>query len=330
VRGKEGYQMTAEQTPAGAAWRMMTPRDVFRLPQPAPRHTVVYGPGAEQLGDLYLPEKHEESGARTPEPFPLVVVLHGGCWMAAADRKHVSLLCAHLAERGMAVWNVEYRRVRNPEGGWPWTFEDVALAWQSRHLLRDFGVDVARCVLLGHSAGGQLALWLACGGPSRLGGPARVPARVPASVPASVPESRPASPSPLPAQVPDGDAGPEPLAVLALAPITDLARSLRSGGCQAVVPGLLNVDGTGLEARLQQTSPLHMGAPRWPVVLLSSGLDKVVPLEQAEVFVAQGYPGVTHHHLPDTGHFELVTPGAPGFETVLASLQSLLSLGPNL
>jgi acetyl esterase/lipase len=102
-----------------------------------------YGPHPSQVIDFYLPQ-----GAATR-----VTVLHGGFWREAYDRVHLSPLAAELARAGFAVALVEYRRVGGG-GGWPGTFDDVARAVATAW-------DGAEHVLLGHSAGGHLALWAA-------------------------------------------------------------------------------------------------------------------------------------------------------------------------
>jgi acetyl esterase/lipase len=106
-----------------------------------PERTVAYGEHPSQVVDFY------GSGARGPR----ITVLHGGFWREAYDRTHLSPFAAALAERGTAVELVEYRRVGGG-GGWPVTAQDVAAA------LELLG---APDVLVGHSAGGQLALWAA-------------------------------------------------------------------------------------------------------------------------------------------------------------------------
>lgn len=103
-----------------------------------------------QVGELVRP------GA--PEPAPVAVVLHGGFWKERYDRHLMDELCADLAARGWAAWNVEYRRVGGG-GGWPETFVDVAAAVD--HLAGVDGLDLGRVVTIGHSAGGHLALWAA-------------------------------------------------------------------------------------------------------------------------------------------------------------------------
>jgi acetyl esterase/lipase len=88
--------------------------------------------------------------------------IHGGYWRARYDLLHASPFCAALAARGVNTVNVEYRRVGSPGGGWPRTFEDIRTAY--RYLMQraaKLGIVRAPAVILGHSAGGQLALCLA-------------------------------------------------------------------------------------------------------------------------------------------------------------------------
>lgn len=111
------------------------------LPPVEPERTVAYGPHPSQVIDLY----GEGNG-------PRVTVLHGGFWREKYDRTHLTPFAAALAGRGYAVELVEYRRVGGG-GGWPQTAEDVDTALE--------GLGGPPQVLLGHSAGGQLALWAA-------------------------------------------------------------------------------------------------------------------------------------------------------------------------
>lgn len=114
--------------------------------------TVAYGPEPSQVGELYLPEGEG--------PFPVVVLVHGGWWTAMFDRRQVVPLAEDLVARGYAVWNVEYRRIGEPGGGWPGTFDDMAAAVDAvAHL--DPAVDAGRVLVVGHSAGGHLATWVA-------------------------------------------------------------------------------------------------------------------------------------------------------------------------
>lgn len=122
------------------------------------RSIHAYGEDSSQVAELFLPPG---AGAH-----PVVVVVHGGYWRSRYDRSLMDGLCADLAQHGLAAWNLEYRRVGSG-GGWPETFEDVAAAADA---LADLaaGLDLARVFVVGHSAGGQLAFWLAARARPRL------------------------------------------------------------------------------------------------------------------------------------------------------------------
>jgi len=115
------------------------------------RQTHAYGSDPSQLGELFVP-----SGAG---PHAVCVVMHGGYWRAQYDRSLMAGLCSDLAAHGLAAWNLEYRRVGGG-GGWPATFDDVAAGIDALDAI-DAPLDLARVVAVGHSAGGQLALWAA-------------------------------------------------------------------------------------------------------------------------------------------------------------------------
>lgn len=94
-----------------------------------------------------------------PEGPVLVVCIHGGFWRARYDLGEIAKLaraCSEL-ESGPAVWNIEYPRVGMPGGGWPGTAVVVGEAVGAALAEAD-GRPVA---LIGHSAGGHLALWAA-------------------------------------------------------------------------------------------------------------------------------------------------------------------------
>jgi acetyl esterase/lipase len=100
------------------------------------------------------------------------VLVHGGFWRARYGRRLMHALCADLAARGWAVWNLEYRRLGSLSGGgYPRTLEDVDCGIDHLRTLADGGVaaaghghprlDLERVVAIGHSAGGHLAAWAA-------------------------------------------------------------------------------------------------------------------------------------------------------------------------
>ena len=128
-----------------------TLRALLDLRPPARREA--YGDHPQQRAELHLSDG--------PGPYPVVVGLHGGFWRARRSLRYMRPACADLARHGWAAWNVEYRRVgRSEGGGWPATFADVAAAID--HLADlDAPLDLTRVAAMGHSAGGQLALWAA-------------------------------------------------------------------------------------------------------------------------------------------------------------------------
>ncbi|HMH06738.1 MAG TPA: alpha/beta hydrolase [Terriglobales bacterium] len=127
--------------------------DILTLPPPPADARVPYGSDPNQFGELRVPK----TGAR----FPVVMNIHGGYWRAKYDLKHAGHFCAALTARGLATWNLEYRRVGNVGGGWPGTFEDVRSGYrQVSQIAGRYNLDLAKMVVMGHSAGGQLALCL--------------------------------------------------------------------------------------------------------------------------------------------------------------------------
>ena len=112
-----------------------------------------YGPGPDQHGQLWLPD--------VDEPHPVVVLVHGGFWRDQYRLDLMTPLAEELVMVGLAAWNIEYRRVGPTGGGWPTTLQDVSAAVDQ---LADPAVaemlDLNRVAVVGHSAGGHLALWI--------------------------------------------------------------------------------------------------------------------------------------------------------------------------
>jgi len=126
--------------------------DILTDPPPAAADArIVYGPEPLQFGDLRVP--------RGEGPYPLALVLHGGYWQATYNLIHLGHLCEAFRDAGIATWNLEYRRLGDPGGVWPAAADDLERALEHRERLA-FDHD-GRTVLVGHSAGGQLALWAA-------------------------------------------------------------------------------------------------------------------------------------------------------------------------
>jgi acetyl esterase/lipase len=139
----------------------LSSEDILSKKPPEPDLRLTYGADPNQFVDVRVP-----SGRG---PHPLVFFIHGGFWRSRYDLVHAGHLCHALKGVGLATGNVEYRRVGNPGGGWPGSFEDIrsayqALLGQTNNSTAKFDLD--RICVAGHSAGGQLALLLAAHEPS--------------------------------------------------------------------------------------------------------------------------------------------------------------------
>jgi acetyl esterase/lipase len=123
--------------------------DVLSTPPPPADLLVRYGLEREQFAELRFTPEGKTS--------PLAINIHGGFWRARYDLAHAGHFCAALAARGINTANIEYRRA-----GWPRTLEDIRAAYRYlRKHAAELEISAAPAVVVGHSAGGQLALCLA-------------------------------------------------------------------------------------------------------------------------------------------------------------------------
>jgi acetyl esterase/lipase len=266
-------------------------QEISSLPMPPADHRIHYGSDPLQFGDLRLPP-----GAG---PHPVAVVIHGGCWRAENDLRHVSHLSAALTAAGIATWTIEYRRIGDAGGGWPGTFEDAARGIDHvRTLAQQHPLDPDRLVLLGHSAGGQLALWLA--------GRHNLPGDHPLSAPA-------------------------PLAVrgvVSLSGIADLrAFAAEPGYCNESVAPLLGGSLDEVTERYAAASPIELLPLRVPLRLLHGSQDPFVPVEQARSFAARARDHgdvVELEVIEAAGHFDLIAPFSPVWSSVERTVRGLL------
>lgn len=261
--------------------RRAEPLDIpgfMRISRPEPDLVIPYGNATSQRGDLFLPK-----GAG---PFPVVAMIHGGCWSSkTAGREQLRHLGADLAEHGIAVWSLGYRRADEDGGGYPGTYQDVSTGLdQLRDLAKTYPLDLDRLVVVGHSAGGHLALWSS--GRDRL---------------ESASELYSADPV-------------VPRRVVALAGIGDLEKFA------PLIPGLC---GEGLDVQLvgrpdanrpdvyRDTSPSRMGTSATHVVMISGTLDRLVPPYVAHDYIKTVVEGVEVNRVDirDAGHFDLVATG---------------------
>ena len=117
-----------------------------------------YGEDAIRQGELRLP--------KGKGPFPVAVMIHGGCWLSSfGNYKGFGAFSDALTKRGIATWNIGYRRLGDTGAGWPGTFQDVAAGVDHlKSLAKRNPLDLKRVTLVGHSAGAHLALWAASRG----------------------------------------------------------------------------------------------------------------------------------------------------------------------
>jgi acetyl esterase/lipase len=136
----------------------MPGEDLLEREPPRSDQRLPYGDLPLQFGDLWLPRKSPVAHHR----WPVLIFVHGGWWSARYGLDYGGFLCDAMRSKGVAVWSLEYRRLGDVGGGWPGTMQDVAAG--ADHLVKlaeAFPLDLTRIAASGHSAGGQLAFWLA-------------------------------------------------------------------------------------------------------------------------------------------------------------------------
>lgn len=284
------------QQPTSAPARRLGAADIDTLPLRDAGRRMAYGDDSLHFGELRLP-----AGLRTGERAPVAVVIHGGCWISSfATLRNTAALADALAAQGIATWNVEYRRADHPGGGWPGTFADVARAADYlRVLARQYPIDTARVVAVGHSAGGHLALWL--------GARRHLPAGNPLTTGA-----------PLPLQ-----------GVVSLGGVTDLEEfSARiPGGCGRGASMLIGGPPATLPDRVALASPVKLVPLGIPTAHVAGAQDGIAPdsvrLAYVRAATAAGDPVPVNVTVPG-GHFEVIAPRTEaGTEAIRQTLRLL-------
>jgi acetyl esterase/lipase len=271
---------------------LMSADDVLGLPRPEPDIRLDYGDDPLQFGELRLP--------RQGAPHPVAIVIHGGCWRSRYGVGHVASFSDALTSEGIATWSVEYRRVGDPGGGWPGTFLDVASAADHlRSLASEHSLDLGRVLAVGHSAGGQLALWLA--------------ARWKLPVESEI----------------RGGSDPIPLkGVVSLAGVDDLKRAVSEGVCGGMAAELLGGGPDECPARYREASPAELLPLEVPLRLLNGALDSVVPVAFGRDFERRSRSlrdDVKLTVVEEAGHFELIAPSTKAFRLVQEEILTLVS-----
>jgi acetyl esterase/lipase len=253
-----------------------------------PFTTIAYGEGRDRFGDLRLPRE-------TGGPFPLAVLIHGGFWRERWVRDTIEPLAIDLARRGLATWNLEYRRVGPSGGGFPASAEDVAAGIDHvAELAGTHPLDLDRVAIVGHSAGGHLALWAAARRGS--GRAARVTPRL----------------------------------LVSLAGVPDLAEAARRGlgdtgnGTADFLGGPPEqLGGTYADASPAATLPL--GVPQLVVQGRLDNMPDLVDLNRSYARAArEAGDDVEYVELDDADHFHLISPASTAWPVVAERIEARL------
>lgn len=257
---------------------MRNSEDIFSEKPPDPDLRIPYGKDPNQFVEVRIPAGKG--------PHPVVFFIHGGYWRAKYDLTYAGHLCAALKKIGILTWNVEYRRVGNPGGGWPGTFEDIRSAY---HVLLGHKndtlakLDLKRICVAGHSAGGHLAFCLA-------------------AFENSVTH------------------------VLSLAGVLDLHRAWELHLSNDAVVEFLGGTPAEVPDHYHEASPAERSIPQARQKLIHGTTDDSVPYELSQVYAAKKKQAGEHVELislPKIGHFEIVDPGSAVWRQVENTFVSL-------
>lgn len=243
---------------------------------------IAYGDDPSQFGELSLPDGTAKG---------TVVIIHGGFWRAQYGLELGRPLAADLVGRGYAAWNLEYRRVGNG-GGWPTTLADIAAGIDK---LADLDVDTSAVVAVGHSAGGQLAVWAAGRGGLRPGDPGAAPAvRL--------------------------------RGVVSQAGVLDLATAARQGVGDGAPQAFVGGEPDAVPGRYRVADPIEQVPLDVPVLCLHAKADANVPYAQSEAYVAAASRagGAAKLTTTDGDHFTLIDTATSAWAAARDALPPLL------
>lgn len=288
IAGKVGAAATAAP---------MVLADYLALSGPAPDARYAYGGAPSQFAELFLP-----AGAG---PFPVVILLHGGCWTVQfGGIGQMHNMAGALKAQGIAVWNVEYRRVDEAGGGYPGMYQDVAAALERlRAEAPARRLDLGRLVLVGHSAGGHLAQWAAAR--------AKLPR-------ASVLYQRDALAVP---------------AVISLGGLADLRheQQLIKSSCEREMVQLTGQASAARPDVFADTSPAELLPAGVHTVLIHGQFDTVAPPRVGADYARRARAAGDTAELivlPGASHYDEVAASSPAWRVVGAEIRKALGLAP--
>jgi acetyl esterase/lipase len=280
---------------AGAGIAPMSLQDYLALSGPAPTRHVAYGAAPSQFAELFQPAGEG--------PFPVAVIIHGGCWTKEfGGITQMRNMAGALAAQGIAVWNVEYRRYDEEGGGYPGMYQDVATALDRlRTLAPEHKLSLSRLVLVGHSAGGHLAQWAG----SR--------ARLPRSSPLYVAD-------PLPVSV-----------VISLGGLADLRNeaALIKSSCDRDTAQLAGVASAARPDVFSDTSPAEMLPAGVRTVLIHGELDTISPTRAGQDYARRAIAAGDAAEvivLPGGSHYDEVAATSPSWTIVSVQIRKALGL----
>lgn len=250
------------------------------------KHYIPYGEHPSQFGELRLPNNDKLH--------PVIVTIHGGFWQSKYDLYENDPICDDLTARGFATWNIEYRRVGENGGGWKGTFNDVIAAVNHLRILKkSYPLDLSNVVIIGHSAGGQLGLWLASRANDDLRGDKFFTELV-------IPIHK----------------------VISLAGVTDLEKMWEihhEQGLKSVVADFIGGSPTKVAERYEVTSPIKLSTDI-EQVLIHGELDRHVPAQLSKDYyekMKKSSENINLILLEDVEHFKIIDPNSTAWESVV-------------
>jgi len=271
----------------------MTLDDYLALRGPAPTTHVHYGTAPSQFAQLFRPEGKG--------PFPVVVLVHGGCWTVAfGGITQMRSVAGALVAQGIAVWNVEYRRVDEEGGGYPGTYEDMHAALDSlQSHAGQYQLDTSRIVAMGHSAGGQLVQWIA--GRNKIA---------------------PSSPLYRANMLPVNN-------IISLGGLADLQheKELIKTSCERDISQLAGQPSAERPDIYSDTNAASLTPNGSRTVLITGELDTISPPRVAHDYAAKATRAGDHAEvliLPGASHYDEISAGSPAWQMVLPVIKEML------